>query len=454
MFSSQTEPLGDCGAGHLAAVSSFAGRGSGLQGTGSDDPCLPTGDGEATSHSAPLEDRTLWFCHSDGFVIQPLALGLWTLLPGDGEHPSPSEPVGCPHPGVQGAEPPLYPESIAQSHISSCNIGVPSWELGLQSYFLAPSEPVDEPEPELQEVPAAGSSEGIQLTLPCPSWGVVGECEHGHYFAKELICNREWCPECGGDGGKAHQRRKASWLPRARQMRRMGKFVVTIPPELRDGYRDPRELANLGKSLKRSFQGHGFERGLRRWHFFGEDHPGQGLQGDGFPVFHPHLEVIVEAGYLEPGKIEAIKESVATILGVDLTRVNVHYEYTRSRRKMLHMVEYTLRPTFECWEWDQELAYNLVGFKNALLWGQWHERVWDEDKGKYVNGDWLSPAWDVPAGEPAGPVLEALAHGRCPVDGTAITWTGRMVANLLVAPWWEDLGGGYWSWTGLARDGP
>jgi len=312
--------------------------------------------------------------------------------------------------------------------------------LGVQVYCLAPSEPVDQDpaDPVLQEIPA-GSDEGIQFTLSCPAWGVVGKCEQeGHYFFKELICNREWCPRCGGDGGKAHQRRKASWLAKARQMRRMGKFTISVAPEVRDGYRHVRKLAASGKALKRAFKYHGFTRGLRRWHFFGEDHPGRGLQGDGFPVYHPHLELIVEAGHLSMAKIEAVKQSVATILGMDLARVNVHYQYTRNPRKMLHMVSYALRPTFEYREWDQELAYNLAGFRNALTWGTWDDL----------------PAWDVPTGEPAGLVLEALACGRCPVDGSPITWKGLAGAKLVAWPWWEDLGAGYWSWTGLARDGP
>jgi len=455
--------------------------GSGLPGTGSNDPCLPTGDGEATSHAPPLEDRTLSLCPPAGLLaaVQPsgtLALGLTyraarrryakALLkaitkPGAGEQQSPPEPVGGPHSGAQGAEPPLYPESIAQSHIRvTRNLAAEAeveplvaevfGELGLQGYFYPPPGPVAEDDP--QEIPgeeipgeeipgeeiSAERREGIQLSFPCPSWAVGGECEEGHYYAKEGICNREWCPSCGGDGGKAHQRRKASWLPKARQLRRMGKFVITVPPEIRDRYRDVRELAAFGKSVKRSLQGHGFKRGLRRFHFFGEDHPGEGLQGNGLPVFHPHLEAIVEAGHLSPEKLASVKASVGKILGVDLGRVNVHYEYTRSRKKMLHLVSYALRPTFEHWQWDEGLAYNVYKFKNALTWGKWDG----------------PPAWDVPAGEDKGQVLEALGCGRCPVDGSRIVWGERIAANLLAAPWWADLGGGYWSWTGLARDGP
>ena len=93
---------------------------------------------------------------------------------------------------------------------------------------------------------------------------------------------------------------------------------------------------------------------------------------------------------------------------------------------------------------SSELAYNLIGFKNALSWGKWKD---DE-------GEWLPPVWELPVGEDHGPVLEAIGHGRCPVDGSRITWVERIAAHLLAAPWWEELGGGYWSWTGLVRDGP
>ena len=62
--------------------------------------------------------------------------------------------------------------------------------------------------------------------------------------------------------------------------------------------------------------------------------------------------------------------------------------------------------------------------------------------------------WDVPSSEDHGPILEALGHGRCPADGWRTTWTDRIAVNLLVAPWWEDVRGGYWCWTGLTRDEP
>ena len=444
--------------------------GSELPGTGSSVPCLPTGDGEAMSHSAPLEVRTLSFAPSDD-LHSPAQSGLplqaaSRTRTGDGEHLSLPEPVGGPHLGAQGAKPPHYPDYIAQSY-KSVDLGD---ELGLQGHFEAPPVPakhaggaspenlengigredLDHGIPEI----SCGRAAGIQLELACPSWGMFGECQKGHHYAKELICGREWCRSCGGKQGKNHQRRKSGWLPRATQMRQMGYFVITIPPELRTNFRSLDVLRTFGIAVKKAMKRHGFARGLRRWHWFGEDHPGHGLQGDGLPVYHPHLNLLVEAGWLPFSKLQAIRRSVAKILRVSLARVVVHYEFASSVSEMLHMVKYVLRPTFSCWEWDPEMAYNVIGFRHTLPWGTWHEKVWDGDTGKYKNGDYLPPVWEVPAADSDLLKVVPLEHGRCPVDGTEVTWGEVRAANLLVTPWWADVGGGYWAWTGLARDGP
>jgi len=316
-------------------------------------------------------------------------------------------------------------------------------DLVFQTYFYRPPEPGLESE--LEPTPDRRPTEGVQLEFPCPTWSVLGECEgedgrhDRHFFAKEIICNREWCRSCGGVDGRAHQRRKAAWLPRACQMRVVGCFVLTIPPELRDRYRTRVALGKLGTAAKRMLQRHGFGRGLRRWHIFGEDHPGEGLQGDGLPPYHPHLNVLVEAGFLEPEVLEAVKDSWARILHVDRGRINLHYQFATTVPDKLHLVKYVLRPTFTDWSWDEELAWELLGFHNSQAWGGWHD----------------PPAWDVPVGDEFGtPALVALEQGLCPVDNTPITWRGVVRTTLQVAPWWEELGGGYRMWTGLARDGP
>jgi len=423
-------------------LSQFSIQRSEVPGTGSSDPFPPTGDGAVMSHSTPLEPRTLSFCASDApeSAVQAASLPPLdhsTTDPGEGEHLSPPEPVGRSHLGAQGAKPPHYPDYVAQSY----NSGHVGDELGLQAHFLAPTAgqvPAD-PDGEIPEISRGrGDPRGMQLELSCPSWAILGECDEGHHYAKELICAREWCRSCGGHQGKAHQRRKAAWLPRASQLRMMGYFVITIPPELRERFRSLEALRAFGKAIKRVMKRHGFSRGLRRWHWFGEDHPGHGLQGDGMPVYHPHLNLLVEAGWLPASKLEAIRRSVAKVLQVGLGRVNVHYTYGSSVAEKLHMVKYVLRPTFEHWEWDPEMAHRVIGFRHMLPWGTWKD----------------DPAWSIPESDADALAVGPLEQGRCPVDGTPVKWREVVAANLVVAPWWAELGGGYRSWTGLARDGP
>jgi len=82
--------------------------------------------------------------------------------------------------------------------------------------------------------------------------------------------------------------------------------------------------------------------------------------------------------------------------------------------------------------------YKLIGFRNSLSWGTWKD----------------APAWAIPAGDSQLLHIAQLLQGRCPVDGTPVRWGEVRAANILVGPWWGDLGGGYWVWTGLARDDP
>jgi len=346
---------------------------------------------------------------------------------------------------------PYYPDSVAISHTASAVTSVVAeddgsfsqyqtvtgngrWELGLQVAFL-------DPVPVLELEERSSSREGVQLELPCPVVAVNGECEKGHFWAKECVCNREWCMElegrCGGDGGAAHQRRKARWLPKARKIGDMGRFVLTVPPEIRGKYRTQRALGDLGTAAKRMMQRHGYKRGLRRWHFFGEDHPGHGLQGDGLPPYHPHLEVLVDGGRISRKKLGAIKRSWANILKVPAYRINVYYQYIQwdDDKKKWHRLGYALRPTFTDWRWDEPLAYELIGFHNAQTWGS--------------RADWEGPdLWGHPdsAMDKKLKEQELLEQGFCPFDETFITWGGLMSPKLLVEPW-ESVGAGYWRYT-------
>jgi len=386
-------------------------------------------------------------------------------------------------PRPEGAS--YYPDRVAISHTASEDVGLSElgerlghavdvlhakWELGLQGHFLAPPEP--EPEPEPEPVERSSSGEGVQLELRCPVVAVNGVCEAGHHWAKGCICNREWCEEggkrCGGIDGAAHQRRKARWIPKAKKIGGMGRFVLTLPPEVRDRYRTQKALSKLGTAAKNMMLRHGYKRGLRRWHFFGEDHPGHGLQGDGLPPYHPHLEILVDGAWLKSKAKRAIKRSWANILGVRVERINVWYEYVQAHdiKKKLHRISYALRPTFTDWRWDEPLAHELIGFHNAQTWGS--------------KADWSGPdLWEVdPKKESAA--LVSLEQGICPMHPKGESWPikwgcsiddvyhkhskrcrGTIPIREIVPPYWKDAGwgGGYWRWTGVgdmprARDGP
>jgi len=362
---------------------------------------------------------------------------------------------------------PYYPDRLAISHTASTEtcvvasseyqtIAGNSWELGLQGYFYPPPEPALEPEPEPE---VRSSREGVQLELPCPVVAVNGVCEseERHHWAKECICNREWCWElegrCGGDGGAAHQRRKARWLPKAYKIGDMGRFVFTVPLEVREKYRTQKGLSKLGTAAKRMLkERYEYKRGLRRWHFFGEDNPGHGLQGDGAPRYHPHLEVLVDGGWLKRKKLGAIKRSWANILKVPAHRINVFYEFIPANdiKRKLHRIGYALRPTFTDWRWDEPLAYELIGFHNAQPWGSM--------------ADWAGPdLWEIDPKEDSAATAVSLESGFCPLhgkyDNVPIKWGGLVNIRTVVEPFWEPVGAGYWRWSGLgdlpkARDGP
>ena len=266
----------------------------------------------------------------------------------------------------------------------------------------------------------------------CGMWALVGECEDGHMYAHTLNCGREWCEKCRE---ASHNRRKARWMPKARQMRNMGYMVVSTPPELRQKYRDMQELSHLGTLLKEGLQRQGVKRGLYRLHWFGEETNGQ------TPGFHPHWNFILDAGYLAPERLEAIKAMVARVLHVAEARVNVHYEYTDKVRQMLHILSYVLRPTFLQWEWDEELAWRARAFRNCRSFGHWND----------------PPAWKVPVdskAEAPSVAITFLSNGRCPKDGTPITWRGPPVHSGGISEHWDSLGDGFYAWPGPGPPGP
>jgi len=266
--------------------------------------------------------------------------------------------------------------------------------------------------------------------IRCPRYVTVGECEEGHIFARELVCCREWCKHCGQEDGIAHRRRKVRWYPRGVQIDSMGYVVITLPIEIRYRYRTQKALSALGVAFRRMMQRHGFKRGLRGWDWFGEPEnapPGQN------PIYHPHISFLVEGGWLDSEKLDAIKRSVKRILGIRLDRVNVYYRYSSEVAMKLHWLKYVTRPTFLDWRWDPAMAMELRGFRVYQSWGKWKDK----------------PVWDIPENPdeitvPPPRALQALERGFCPECGGVLTWGSARSGQLVEGLNWHVIGAGYY----------
>ena len=141
----------------------------------------------------------------------------------------------------------------------------------------------------------------------------------------------------------------------------------------------------------------------------------------------PNWNFILDADYLEPECLDAIKAMVA--------RVNVYYEYADVIPQKPHILSYVLRPTFLHWEWDEKRAWTMLGFRNTCCWGHWDD----------------APVWDVPVNpgsDAPSPELVSLVASRGPLDGTPITWRKKPVPATLIRGSWRDMGDGYWAWPG------
>jgi len=240
----------------------------------------------------------------------------------------------------------------------------------------------------------------------CPGWFVAGTCEHGHTFAKELYCGREWCPVCGQDGSPVHLRRFARWLPKLYQCSSIGYFVFTIPEASRASWRSKDKLSFLAKrvtsgdksmKLEGILTSLGFKRGLTRWHFF----------GDKSTRFNPHLNVIVEAGRISSKTLDKVKLAWASVLGVDMAVVQ--YSFTRKQAKMVHILKYVTRATFHEVAWDEALADELYNFRNMRSFGHWTD----------------GPVWQI-TGKAKYEHIELLGKSLCPICLSKITW-GRAI---------------------------
>jgi hypothetical protein len=257
-------------------------------------------------------------------------------------------------------------------------------------------------------------------------WFIPGVCGNGHRIAKIIVCGKEWCPLCGTMGSMAHNRRYVRWLPKIMQFQRMDYLVFTIPENIRSQYRDKVSLRDAGRACQKLLKSLGYNRGMRRWHWF----------GDKSTKWNPHLNVLVEGGYIKADKLAAIKRGWAKILGVDV--IDVSNSYKRTPADMAGCLHYVTRATFLDFEYDIEMAQELRGFRNMVVWGKnkWdNEPVWELNaiERKAVEGEDLNID-----------AIEHIIEHSCPKCGSHITWDKALPGKLLDILDKESYGAGYY----------
>jgi len=314
-----------------------------------------------------------------------------------------------------------------------------------------------------------------ELQKKCPGHFLIGSCENGHRYAKELYCDREWCPECGEKWSEAHQRRYSRLLPKAQQLKVMGYFVIEWPLKSRGKLRRKRALARAGITIRAVLSGKWeinqrrrrgeriskdqelqiragwFPRGITRWHYFGDvareiredlkcltwgGEPPETYQDGQGRRYNPHQNVLVAYPFIVPGKLERIKRSLRAALGEpDLI---VHYGFTKEPAVMVHVLKYVTRATFRDWMWAPEVAADLYKFHNVRSWGRWADLKKNPEAAVWSSDDL--------EGEPELKFQHVvdLESGICPRCGKPLSWAGPYPIGALKGMDSIPLGAGYY----------
>ncbi len=171
----------------------------------------------------------------------------------------------------------------------------------------------------------------------------------------------------------------------------------------------------------------GYLRGLRRWHFF----------GDKSTRYNPHLNVVIDAGYIPPSQLDTIKKAYSVLLGVKMA--DIHYHFLETPGEKVHALKYITRATFRDYSWDPVLALELRGFRNQLWWGY---RRWDQEPSWSL--DDLPGEQTIPQGILEPEAVASLENGECPRCGKPLDWSRVMLISALDTMEKQSLGAGYW----------
>lgn len=199
----------------------------------------------------------------------------------------------------------------------------------------------------------------------CAKQWILGQGQDGTTYYKAVYCGREWCPRCGRNGSIPHRRRIGRWFGKFFSYKSWGYVVFTLPRQLWN-ITGKEEMGELSEFVKRRLKRDGYDNGFIRWHYAGDNNPRR---------FQPHMNVVIEAGYLSKRYIKELKQvwknALIRTYGVDIKVVNVNYRYTYIVGKAFHLLKYVTRATYK--GKDQRERLIIKGFRNCRAWGKFEK---------------------------------------------------------------------------------
>lgn len=270
-------------------------------------------------------------------------------------------------------------------------------------------------------------------------WFIPAECTTNGDFhgGMTVYCSKDWCPVCGLPNSHAHNRRFHRWLERIKRMKSATYIVFTIPEDLRGNYRTKEDLRYLTRRVQGMLKRMGYGRGLLRWHWF----------GDKSHKWHPHLNVLVDGGWVNPATREEFKKRWRKILKTDV--VSVHVSYKKNRAMLMQCLQYIVRPTFLDYNWDVEMALKIQNFRNMIVLGK---TVRDKETKEIVSwGGKTEIAWECACENVLDEPLDKMEKGICPNCGGELKWGSALPCRLLDLVETIDYGNGYF---GITRPPP
>ena len=228
-------------------------------------------------------------------------------------------------------------------------------------------------------------------TFSCLKGYIAGQCGSGHNHLKAVFCGKEYCLECGCDGSYIHQRRIARWVDKVFQFDQLGYFVITVPDNIRKWFDSQEKLSKFRIAVKRKLQELGYDKGLIRFHWFGDCRLCQGegcntcqYTGAG-TKWNPHLNILVEDKFKyekrngKGAKWRAITDELKAFIakyfknncGADPVKANIHYSFAIEDAHKMHKLKYVTRATFKIP--DEKTKKLLEGFRTTSTWGTWEK---------------------------------------------------------------------------------